>query len=441
MIKRLEGIKIGVVSLGCCKNRVDSENMMALLKEEGAEFVSEYEGADVAIVNTCGFIDDAKQESINEILTAAEYKDKGLKALIVTGCLSQRYNEELAAELYEADAFLGVASYEDIVEAVLNALENKRYLNFEKKEDKFDYKNRVMTTPGFYTYIKIAEGCDNRCSYCAIPYIRGRYKSRDIKDIIEETKHFVKRGVQEFIVVAQDTTRYGKDLYGKPSLCELLRQMNDIEGDFKIRILYSYPEMITKELAETMATLDKVVNYVDMPIQHTCDRVLKKMYRRGMYEDIKRAVETLRAAGDFVIRSTVIAGFPTETEEEHQLNLQRIKELGFDRLGAFAYSQEEGTPAALFEGQLEEETKKRRRDEIFAVQQEISFKKNQERIGKEYDVIIEGTDGEVFFGRSWAEAPDVDGKILIKCDELMIGQTVKCRITHADEYDLLGEII
>ena len=432
-------MKVGLISLGCSKNRVDAEVMLGKLKSEGFEITPDAQSADVVIVNTCGFIESAKQESINEILMAAQLKKKSLKYLVVTGCLSQRYGDELAEELPEVDAFLGVANQDEIVHAIRHAVSGERYLSFTRKRLDIDYKNRVLTTPPHYAYIKISEGCNNRCTYCAIPAIRGKMVSRRAEDIIGEAKLLINNGVKEIILVAQDTTRYGEDLYGEPRLEHLIKKIAAINGDFWVRVLYSYPEKITDKLVKAFCSSEKICRYIDIPIQHTVDYMLQKMHRRGGYADIIRAKELLK---DFTVRSTVIAGFPAETIEEHELNLSRLRELSFDRLGSFAYSQEDSTLAAGFDGQIDEDEKVRRAEEIMEMQSEVSLYKNVARVGQVCRVLVDGFNGEMYFGRSQAEAPEVDGSIFIHSNEaLTVGEFVMVKITEAFEYDLMGDAV
>lgn len=437
----MNGLNVGVISLGCSKNRVDTENMLALIKETGANIVEDINDADIAIINTCGFIEEAKQESIDTILITAELKKKKLKALIVTGCLSGRYKEELARELPEVDAFLGVSNYSQIVEAIKQVLDKKRFISFSNTDGKLDLSKRVITTPANYAYIKIAEGCGNCCSYCAIPMIRGPLKSRAIEDIVKEAKHLIENGIKELILIAQDTTRYGEDIYEKSCLPKLIREIARIKGDFWIRILYSYPDKIDKELINTIVDEEKVCKYLDIPVQHLCDEILFKMNRIGNFENIGNAIALIREAdAGFVIRTTLISGFPGESEDQHEEMLKRVEELEFDRLGVFAYSQEEGTKAAEFGGQIDDDIKQRRVDEIMQLQLDISYQKNLKRVGKTYKVLVEGIkDNEIFYGRSYAEAPEVDGKIFFTAGKgVKVGEFIEVLITAAEIYDLMG---
>ena len=436
----MKGLKIGVISLGCSKNRVDTENMLKMLQDEGAEFTADPEKAEVIIVNTCGFINDAKQESIDTILEMAEKKQTGtLRALIVTGCLSQRYQNELAEELPEVDAFLGVANYSEIASTVKRALKHQKTMEFSNIPERFDQATRILTTPPWYAYVKIAEGCNNRCSYCAIPEIRGPLKSRPMDEVIAEVRALVERGVQEIVLIAQDTTKYGEDL-GQANLPELLKELDRIDGLRWIRILYSYPESVTPELVDTILNAEHIVHYLDIPVQHLEDTVLKRMNRRGRYADIERAVRLLRQSDpEFILRTTMIAGFPGETEEQVKILIERLQELAFDRVGVFAYSQEEGTPAAKFRDQVPLKVRARRRDQILQAQMEISKKRNESRIGKVYPVVIEEYAEGKWLGRSYAEAPEVDGKIYVNGGN--IGQWKDVKIIQADYYDLMGECV
>jgi ribosomal protein S12 methylthiotransferase len=437
--------KIGIVSLGCTKNRVDTENMLELLQQEGYMITNDPQEADAVIVNTCGFIQDAKQESINTILEMAELKEQGfLRALIVTGCLSQRYKEDLAQELPEVDAFLGVANYARIAETVNMALTGKKTRDFERTDGHFDYGRRVLTTAPHLAYIKIAEGCDNCCSYCAIPMIRGPLKSRPMEDILAEAQALAGRGVKEAVLIAQDTTKYGLDIYKEPRLAELLRAIAGIRGFDWIRVLYSYPESITDELLDAMAENKKICKYIDMPVQHLSDGILRRMNRRSNRETILDAVRRIREkSDDFILRTTIITGFPGETEEDHKALLEGIETIKFDRLGVFRYSREEGTKAATLEGQVHAAVKKRRLNEIMRLQARISEEKNEVRVGRVYPVLVEGMDdvSKMYYGRSYAEAPEIDGKIFIRTKKrLTAGTFHDVVITEGFDYDLMGEL-
>ena len=441
-------MKLLFISLGCDKNLVDSEVMLGLLKERGYEVTNEEQEADVIVINTCCFIHDAKQESIETILEMSELKKTGkLKALVVAGCLSERYKEEFRRELTEVDAVLGTTSFDKIVEAVDEALRGNGEDLFESIDYLPDTSNveRVVTTGSYMAYLKIAEGCDKHCTYCIIPSIRGRFRSVPMERLVEEATQLANNGVKEPVLVAQETTLYGKDLYGEKKLPELLHRLGEIEGIEWIRLLYSYPEEITDELIETMAREPKVCHYIDMPIQHSEDNILKRMGRRTSRAQLVEVIGKLRKAmPDIAIRTTLITGFPGETEEDHEGMLAFVDEIEFDRLGVFTYSQEEDTPAATFENQVDEEVKQRRRDEIMALQQEISYERDQEMIGKQVKVLIEGYlyDEDVYVGRTYKDAPKVDGCIFVKSEEEIIsGDFVDVLITGASEYDLIGEVI
>lgn len=436
-------IKIGMVSLGCSKNRVDSELMLGRLKG-AAVFTDDPAQADVIIVNTCGFIDSAKQESIDTILEMAEYKKTGLKGLIVTGCLSQRYKEELISEIPEVDAWLGVTAYEEIANAVKSVMGKKRFICFEEAVNEPDYKQRMLTTEPWTAYVKISEGCDNRCTYCAIPYIRGPLKSRTLEDIKAEVEYLVGTlGVGEIILVAQDTTKYGMDIYNKPMLCELIELLAPIPSLKWLRLLYAYPENVDEKLIDTMLKYDNVVNYLDIPVQHFDDGVLKRMNRKNTYESTKKVVEMIRKKSeDFILRTTLIAGFPGETEEEFNNLLKGIRELKFDRLGVFAYSREDGTPAAKMKGQLEEEIKEARAEKAMEVQKKITEELSKKRIAKTYEALIEyPVEPGVYFARTYAEAPEIDGAFFIHSEkQLIMGEYVNAEVTGVNEYDLIGEV-
>ena len=439
----MKEIQIGVISLGCSKNRVDTELMLGALQHRNVSFVADPAQADVIIINTCGFIESAKQESIDTILEMAQYKKTGcLKALIVAGCLSERYREELIQELPEVDAFLGVNAYDAIAEAVDRVLEGETFSEFSAPKAAGNYLDRVLTTPSHYAYVKIAEGCNNRCSYCAIPYIRGNLQSRTMEDIESEVQNLLKDGVREIILVAQDTTRYGMDLYGKSMLCELLDRLAVLPGIVWLRVLYCYPENITDELLDVMQKHETIVKYLDIPIQHLDDTVLKRMNRRNRRETTYALVRKIRQKNpNFIIRTTLIAGFPGETEEQFSVLRQGVEDLAFDRMGVFAYSQEEGTPAAEFPDQVPEEEKEARRDTLMEIQQAISLAANERRVGKIYRVLIEGAgeQEETYWGRSYAEVPDIDGQILIHSQRpLAEGEFVPVKIESADAYDLYG---
>lgn len=446
--------KVAFVSLGCDKNTVDSEIMLTLLTEHGYEITKQDEEADVIVVNTCAFILDAQEESINTIIEMGQYKETGnCQALIVTGCLAQRYADEIFQELPEVDAVVGTGSYEKIVE-VMEELLSRRKAKIRRteipEERDLSYYRRTVTTPGYFEYLKIAEGCDNHCTYCIIPKLRGAYRSRRKEDILQEAEDLAKEGVKELMVVAQDITRYGRDLDPGYGLPQLLKELCRVEGIQWIRLLYCYPEEITDELIETMRSERKILPYIDMPIQHCSDTVLKRMGRRNTKESLRLVIRKLREAmPDIAIRTTLITGFPGETEEEFHEMLDFVKESHFDRLGVFTYSQEEGTPAAKLPAQIEEEEKQRRQAEIMTLQKEISEEISARMVGRELVAIIEGRipgegdeNGDVYSARTYRDAPDIDGFIFItSAEELRSGDLVRCRVTGAYEYDLIGELL
>ena len=440
-------MKILFISLGCDKNLVDSEYMLGMLAEAGHTITDDEKTADIIVINTCCFIGDAKEESIQTILEMASYKEGGsLKGLIVTGCLAQRYRDEIETELPEVDAVLGVHSYDSIVCAIQQVAEGKRYRKFdEPKELPPKGTKRLVTTGGHYAFLKIAEGCEKHCTYCAIPQIRGKYQSAPLEKLVCEAKELAAGGVKELILVAQETTCYGVDLYGKKSLDRLLDELNQIPGLAWIRILYCYPEEIDDALIDAILRNEKVCHYLDLPIQHSVDDVLKRMGRKTGRDDIIRIVNRLRERiPDICIRTTLISGFPGETEQMHKELMEFVKEMAFDRLGVFTYSPEEGTPAYSYPEQITEETKLARKEAVMELQQEISFDKNEAVKGKELWVLIEGqvADENAYVGRTYRDAPDVDGYVFINTEEtLLTGDFVKVRITGAYEYDLIGEIV
>lgn len=446
-------MKLLFISLGCDKNLVDTEFMLGMLQEdamlraEGLQMTDDEYEADIIIVNSCCFINDAKEESIQTILEMAEHKKDGaLKALIVTGCLAQRYQEEIKKEIPEVDAILGTNSYEDIANAVHQTLEGRFYQNFQTLEGlPALHTKRMVTTGGHYAYLKIAEGCNKRCTYCIIPYIRGNYRSVPMEDLVAQAKYLVADGAKELILVAQETTLYGIDLYGEKSLHRLLDELNQIPGLFWIRILYCYPEEIYDGLIDAMLRNEKVCHYLDLPIQHANDTILKRMGRRTNQADLVRIITNLRARiPDITLRTTLICGFPGETEEMHEELMRFINAMEFDRLGAFTYSPEEGTPAAGFSEQVEEERKQRWQEEVMELQEEIIFDKNEELKGRELFVFIEGkvADENAYIGRTYRDAPDVDGYIFINTEEeLLTGDIARVRVIGAYEYDLIGELL
>ena len=439
-------MKLLFVSLGCDKNLVDSEEMLGLLTRNGHEIVDDETMADAIIVNTCCFIGDAKEESVNTILEMAEYKKAGsCKVLIVTGCMAQRYKEEIIQEIPEVDAVLGTTSYGEIQKAMEAAQAGKHFQEF-KDIDYLpeDLGRRVLTTGGHYGYLKIAEGCDKHCTYCIIPKLRGRYRSVPMERLLKQAMDMAEQGVKELILVAQETTVYGKDLYGKKSLHILLKELCKIQGIRWIRILYCYPEEIYDELIQVMKEEEKICNYLDLPIQHASDPVLKRMGRRTTKAELVEIIEKLRSEiPDIILRTTLITGFPGETEEDHQELMDFVDQMEFDRLGVFTYSQEEDTPAASMEGQIPEELKEERKDQLMELQQEISLEKGQQRVGQVVSVMIEGQiSGEsAYIGRTYGDAPKVDGYIFVQTGELLVtGDFVNVRITGALEYDLIGEL-
>ena len=435
------------ISLGCDKNLVDSEVMLGLLDKKGYQIVDSEEDADIIVVNTCCFIHDAKEESIQTILEMAEYKKEGkLKALIVTGCLAQRYQQEIIDEIPEVDAVLGTTSYDHIVEAVEEALAGNGHVVLEDVDALPDVKEkRLVTTGGHYAYMKIAEGCDKHCTYCIIPKLRGNYRSVPMEKLLAEAKDLADQGVKELILVAQETTVYGKDLYGEKSLHKLLRELCKISGIQWIRILYCYPEEIYDELIQTIKEENKVCHYLDLPIQHASDAVLKRMGRRTSKAQLVEIIEKLRKEiPDISLRTTLITGFPGETQEQHEELKDFVDEMEFDRLGVFTYSPEEDTPAATMTEQIPEEVKEDRQAELMELQQEIAFDLAEDMVGREVLVMIEGkvADENAYVGRSYKDAPNVDGLIFINTDEeLMSGDFVRVRVTGALEYDLIGELI
>ena len=435
------------ISLGCDKNLVDSEVMLGLLDKKGYQIVDSEEDADIIVVNTCCFIHDAKEESIQTILEMAEYKKEGkLKALIVTGCLAQRYQQEIIDEIPEVDAVLGTTSYDHIVEAVEEVLAGNGHVVLEDVDALPDVKEkRLVTTGGHYAYMKIAEGCDKHCTYCIIPKLRGNYRSVPMEKLLAEAKDLADQGVKELILVAQETTVYGKDLYGEKSLHKLLRELCKISGIQWIRILYCYPEEIYDELIQTIKEENKVCHYLDLPIQHASDAVLKRMGRRTSKAQLVEIIEKLRKEiPDISLRTTLITGFPGETQEQHEELKDFVDEMEFDRLGVFTYSPEEDTPAATMTEQIPEEVKEDRQAELMELQQEIAFDLAEDMVGREVLVMIEGkvADENAYVGRTYKDAPNVDGLIFINTDEeLMSGDFARVRVTGALEYDLIGELI
>ncbi len=438
---------VGMVSLGCAKNRVDAEMMLYTLKQAGYKIVEEAAMADVAIINTCGFIESAKQESIDEILELAQLKKEGkIKAIIATGCLAERYREQMMKELYEIDAVVGIGANKDIADIVAKVLEKEKVETFPDKRLLPLEGGRIQSTEYYYAYIKIAEGCDNHCTYCAIPMIRGSFRSRKIEDIVSEAKNLALNGVKELIVIAQDTTKYGIDIYGEYKLAALLRELCRIDGIEWIRVLYCYPECITDELIDVFANEEKVLKYIDMPLQHCDGAVLKRMNRKGNREEFTALINKLRERiPGLTLRTTFIAGFPGETEEQFEQLAEFAREIGFERMGCFAYSQEEDTPAAKMPDQIDEDIKQQRADILMEQQQTVMEKLCEKLIDTETEVITEGFDryAECYFGRSKADAPEVDGKVFFTTTgrKPSLGEIVKVKITDFLDCDPIGEMI
>ncbi|MGE5329980.1 MAG: 30S ribosomal protein S12 methylthiotransferase RimO [Deltaproteobacteria bacterium] len=435
-------IKIGVISLGCSKNLVDTEIILGNLARYGFQIVNAAQDADVIIVNTCGFIDTAKQEAVNTILEMSEYRTKGkCQALIVIGCLVERYKEDIMKEIPEVDAIVRIKDYSEIIEIIKGLLRIKKYEKNILLVD--DYINRLRSTPPSVAYLKIAEGCDNRCAYCVIPVIRGPYVSRKMEDILNEAYHLSKQGVKELTVIAQDTTRYGIDIYGEYKLAELLKKLCGVSGIQWIRLMYAYPESVTDELIDVIADEKKICKYIDLPIQHINDRVLKTMNRRSTGKQIRELITKLRnKVPGITLRTSLIVGFPGETEEEFNELYEFIKEAKFERLGAFAYSREEGTPAASLKEQLPYKTKKSRHSSIMKAQNQISKALNEQFIGQNIDVLIEGTTTKgSYFGRTYRDAPEIDGFVYIKTKKVLVpGEIQTVKINKATEYDLFGGV-
>ena len=436
--------RIGMVSLGCAKNRVDAEMMLYSLKEAGYQIVADPAFSDVVIVNTCGFIEDAKQESIDEVLELAALKKEGrIRAIIVTGCLAERYQKEVMKELYEVDAVIGLGANAKIAEIVREVLDGQKQELFPDKNLLPLCGGRIRSTPYYYAYLKIAEGCDNYCTYCAIPMIRGRFRSRPIDNILAEAKELCRLGVKELIVIAQDTGYYGQDLTGEPQLAKLLKALCALEEVQHIRVLYCYPERITDELIEVFAEEKKLLKYIDIPMQHCSSRILKLMNRKGDRDSLTALVKRLREKiPGIVLRTTVMTGFPSETKEEFEELAEFVKEMHFERLGCFAYSAEENTPAARLPDQLDEDTKKRRQEIIMEQQQYAMEDYAKSKVGKTIRVLCEGFDryAECFFGRSYADAPEVDGKVFFVAEgnKPKIGDIVSVDITDTLDCDIMG---
>lgn len=431
-------MKVGFISLGCSKNLIDTEMGIAVFKNHGFDIVSNPKEAEMIVVNTCGFIESAKQEAIDTILEMAEYKNYNCKYLVAMGCLVKRYKDELQKSIPEVDLWISIDEYNDFWNRISTLLGEK------VENDYLSYRNRIITTGKKMAYLKIAEGCDNFCTYCAIPYIRGRFESRTIEDILEEANNLADRGFEEIILIAQDTTKYGIDIYGKPKLAELLKRICRIEKIKWVRFLYAYPESITDELIDVVKEEDKICKYFDIPIQHFSDVILKRMNRKTNGSDIIGIVNKIRyAIPEVILRTSIIVGFPGETEEDFEILKKAVRDLSFDRLGCFMYSKEDGTPAAKFDGQIHMMTKKKRYREIMELQQDISEEKMKSKIGKVYEVLIEDmTDGEDYYiARSYMDCPDTDGVIYVKNDKKnLINNFVKCKIMSYDEYDLYAEL-
>ena len=438
-------LKILFVSLGCDKNLVDTEKMLGMLQEKGYGFTDSEEDADIAVVNTCCFIGDAKEESINQLLELAELRKSGqLKALIASGCLAQRYQEEIQKEIPEVDALIGTASITEIADILEKVLHGRAQNDFAPlTTSPLVNARRVSTSGGHFAYLKIAEGCNKHCTYCVIPKVRGQYRSVPMEDLVEEAKTLAEGGVKELILVAQETTLYGLDLYGKKSLPELLKKLAQIPELYWIRILYCYPEEITDDLIEVIATEPKVCHYLDIPIQHAADTILGRMGRKTNQAQLREMIGKLRSRiPDICLRTTLISGFPGETQEDFEELYRFVNEMEFDRLGVFPYSQEEDTPAAEMENQIPEETKLFRRDEIMELQQEICFEKADDFIGRELDVMVEGkvVDEDVYVTRTYRDAPGVDGYLFLHTTATLVsGDFVKVIVTDSNEYDLIGE--
>lgn len=438
---------VTLLSLGCAKNRVDAEILLYNLKDAGYNIVSSVSLADVVIVNTCGFIDDAKKESIDEILSVAELKNRGLiKAIIVTGCLAERYKNEVLKEIPEVDAVIGIGANNNIADVVDKAIMGVKTEDFPNKLLLPLNGKRIQTTPKYYAYLKVADGCDNRCTYCAIPLIRGKFRSRRMEDILSEAEYLAKNGVKELLVIAQDTTRYGEDIYGELKLPELLKKLCKIDGIKWIRILYCYPDRITDELIDVISKEEKVLNYIDIPLQHCNKRILKLMNRNGNKESLTNLFKKIRQKiPDVILRTTFICGFPGETDEEFNELAEFSKEIKFERMGCFMYSQEEGTPASYMDNQVDNEVKFRRQEILMEEQMRIMEENSIKMLGKTITVLFEGYDDEsnLYFGRSVADSPDIDGRVYfdILDKDVKEGEFLNIKINKFDNCDLIGEIV
>lgn len=436
-------MKVGFISLGCTKNLVDTEMAIGLFKEHQYKIVNNIDEAEIIVINTCGFIESAKQEAIDTMLEMAKYKEKGTcKYLIAMGCLVERYQKELKKLIPEVDLFISIKEYDNLWEKIDHLINSNEQ---DLQTSRLDYLDRVITTGNVTTYLKIAEGCSNRCTYCAIPYIRGAYISRPFEEIIEEAKSLADKGYKEIIVIAQDTTKYGIDLYGKSRLAELLREISKIDGIKWIRFLYAYPESITDELIQTVKNNDKICKYFDIPIQHISDPVLKRMNRKTTGENIKNIIKKIKKEiPEAILRTTLIVGFPGETEEDFEKLMEFVEEANFDKLGAFKYSKEEGTPAARLPEQIHYKTKQKRLDAIMTLAQKISKQKLQEKIGNEYEMLVENKtfDGRYYCGRTYMDIPEEDGLIFIPNTKPNLENTwIKVKVTDVKNYDLIGEYL
>ena len=441
----MENIKIGMISLGCSKNQYDAEMMLYKIREHGWEIVSEPEEADAVIINTCGFIESAKQEAIDTILEFCELrkeKDSKIKSIVVTGCLAERYQSELFEQIPEIDVVLGIGSNDQIIESIEKSLQGEKVQSFGEKTSLCLEGDRILIGASHFAYVKIAEGCDNKCAYCAIPEIRGKFRSRKMENIVEEVKTLASRGVKEIDIVAQDTSKYGQDIYGKYMLPELLKELCKVDGIEWVRVLYCYPDKITDELLEVMASEEKVVEYLDIPIQHCNKKVLSEMNRPGDRETLTALIKRIREKlPNAILRTTLIAGFPGETEEEFTELCEFVKEAKFERLGCFAYSQEENTEAGEREDQIDEEIRERRAELIMEVQMDIAFEFAQKQIGKTLKVMVEDRGSEGYYGRSYMDAPDIDTRVYFKSTNTYTpGDFVNIKITDTFEYDLIGTV-
>lgn len=439
-------MNVGFISLGCSKNLIDTEILIGIFQKKKYNIVNNEKEADIIVINTCGFIESAKEEAINTILEMAEYKQKRCKALIVMGCLVERYKEELEKTIPEVDLFIKFSEYDNICEKLEELLEGEAHSIKQDYNRLQNYIERVITTGTKTAYLRIAEGCSNRCTYCAIPYIRGPLKSRYMEDIILEARHLARQGYKEIIIIAQDTTKYGVDLYGESKLAELLQELANVDGIEWIRFLYSYPETITDELIKVVKENDKICKYFDIPLQHISNPVLKRMNRKSTEEGIKQLISKIRTEiPDAILRTSLIVGFPGETVEDFEKLYNFVQETKFDKLGVFMYSKEDGTPAEKLPNQIHGNTKKARHNKIMSLQQEISKQNLEKRIGKEYEVLIENKtfDNKYLIGRTKMDVPEMDGVVYIKNTENkdLINKFIKCRIKSVENYDLIGEII